>query len=241
VRWAALALAALALTGCETSAEKSAQLEKVALAKLRNRPAAKGGLKITRPSTVLKVTASAVLHSSEGSAAVITLRNDSATAQAAVPLEIMVHGAGGTTLYTNTGAGLATSLTTVSYVPAHGTTTWVDDQVQASGTPTGVTALVGEGKPAHGRAPQIVVHRGEVSQEAGGTEIKGTAQNGSATAQKELIVYAVSVRGGRIVAAGRAVLAELAAGASAPFSILLIGEAPGGAGLSLSAPPTAIP
>jgi hypothetical protein len=238
VRWAALAaLAALALTGCETSAEKSAKLERAALARLPT-GAAPSGLKITRASAVLKILSSVVLHDSEGTAAVVTLRNDSSSAQRAVPLAITVRGAGGSTLYSNTGSGLAPSLVTVSYVPAHATTTWIDDQVQAAETPTSLSAEAGEGKRTHGQVPLIEVHRGEIAQEAGGTEIKGTAVNRSKVTQKELVIYAVSAPGGRIVAAGRAVLAELTGGASAPFSILLIGAARGGSGLSLSAPAT---
>lgn len=240
MRWAALALAGLALTGCETSAEKSATLEKAALARLRSSPAAKGRLRIARPSSVLKVLSSAVVRDSEGIAAVVTLHNESDSALQAVPLQIAVHGAGGSTLYTNTSSGIASSLATVSYIAAHGTTTWVDDQVQATGAPTSVTAEAGEGQRAVGGAPQIELRRGEVTQEAGGTEVKGTAVNRSAVTQTELVVYAVSMRGGRTVAAGRAVVPELAAGASASFSILLIGAAPGDSRLSLSAPPTTL-
>jgi hypothetical protein len=240
VRWAALALAALALAGCETSAEKSAKLEKVALARLRTSPAAKGGLKLMRASAVLKVTSGAVVHDAEGTAAVVTLHNGSATAEQAVPLEITVHDAGGSALYANTASGISGSLTSVSYIPAHGTTTWVDDQVQVAGRPTSVTAEAGEGRRAGGQAPRVEVHRGEVTQEAGGTEIKGTAVNRSTVTQEELVIYAVSVQGGRTIAAGRAVLPELAGGASAPFSILLIGRASGGAGITLSAPATTL-
>jgi len=238
VRWAALALAAVALTGCETSAEKSAKLEKAALKDLPTHTA--NGLKIAHPSAVLKVTSTAVIHDAEGTAAVVTLRNDSAEAQQAVPLEITVHGAGGSSLATNTATGLAGSLTTVSYIAAHGTTTWIDDQVQVSETPTSVTAEAGEGKPAHGPAPTITLRRGAVTDEAGGTEVKGTAVNDSAVKQRELVVYAVAADAGHVVGAGRAVLAELPAGASAPFSILLIGPASSGAEILLSAPPTTL-
>jgi hypothetical protein len=44
-------------------------------------------------------------------------------------------------------------------------------------------------------------------------------------------------QGGRIVAAGRAVLPEVAAGASVPFQAFLVGAATG-ARLEASAPPT---
>jgi len=150
VRWAVLALVALALSGCETSAEKSAKLEKAALARLPKGPAP-SGLSVTKPSRVLKVLSSTILHDSEGTAAVVTLRNDSPSALQAVPLEITLTGASGSTLYSNTGSGLSPSLTSVSYIPAHGTTTWVDDQVQAAETPTAIRAVAGEGIRAAGQ------------------------------------------------------------------------------------------
>ena len=239
MRWAVLALAALALSGCETSAEKSAKLEKAALARLPKGPAP-SGLSVTKPSRVLKVLSSTILHDSEGTAAVVTLRNDSPSALQAVPLEITLTGASGSTLYSNTGSGLSPSLTSVSYIPAHGTTTWVDDQVQAAETPTAIRAVAGEGIRAAGQPPRIEVHRGEVTQEASGTEVKGTAVNGSSIAQRELVIYAVSAQGGRILAAGRAVLRELGGGGSASFSILMIGSAPRGARITLSAPATTL-
>jgi hypothetical protein len=240
VRWAALALAALALTGCESSAEKSAKLEKAALAALRAGPAAKGGLKITRASTAVRVISSTLVHDTEGTAAIVTLRNDGAAAEQAIPLEITVTGSGGSTLYTNTSAGIAASLTSVSYIAAHATSTWVDDQVQTSGTATGVSAEVGEGRRAAGPPPRIELHRGEVTHEASGTEVKGTAVNRSSVTQKELVIYAFARSGADTVAAGRAVLPELASGASATFSILLIGQAPPGAAITLTAPPTTL-
>jgi hypothetical protein len=52
-------------------------------------------------------------------------------------------------------------------------------------------------------------------------------------------VYGLARRGGRIVAAGRAVLPEVAANASAPFQAFLVG-APQGATLEASAPPTTL-
>jgi hypothetical protein len=47
------------------------------------------------------------------------------------------------------------------------------------------------------------------------------------------------VRGGRIVAAGRAVLPEVGAGQRAPFQVFFIGS-PQGAQLQASAPPTTL-
>jgi hypothetical protein len=51
------------------------------------------------------------------------------------------------------------------------------------------------------------------------------------------VVYAVARKGGRIVAAGRAVLPEVAPGASIPFQAYFVGN-PSGARIQASAPAT---
>ncbi|HTA37365.1 MAG TPA: hypothetical protein VK761_11685, partial [Solirubrobacteraceae bacterium] len=110
----------------------------------------------------------------------------------------------------------------------------IDDQIQASGA-TSVAAEVGEGKPvgAASAPAQLVVHA-EKPEEG---SVEGTLTNGSGTAQSELVIYAVAKRGSRVVAAGRAVLASVAAGASVPFQVFFVGN-PQGAQLQLSAPTT---
>lgn len=225
----ALALAAIALTcsGCETTAEKSAKLERAAK---RVAHATQTGLSIARPSTVVKILAKSVVHSSQGTAIVLTLRNDSSHALGEVPIAVALKGANGASVYSNSTPGLAKTLTSVALLPAHAELTWIDDQAQGEGT---ISAEVGEGKPVTGALPTMTVHEAQLSE--GSAE--GSVSNGSQTAQSELVVYAVARRAGRIVAAGRAVLASLGAGASSPFQIFFIGET-NGATLQASAPPT---
>jgi hypothetical protein len=55
-------------------------------------------------------------------------------------------------------------------------------------------------------------------------------------AQSGLVLFAFARRGGKIVAAGRAIVPELAPGASAHFQASLVGD-PHGARLQVSAPP----
>ena len=80
--------------------------------------------------------------------------------------------------------------------------------------------MIGEGKPVRGVLPTITLHEATLAE--GSAE--GTLVNSSSTTQSELVVYAVARRGGRIVAAGRAVLASVAAGVSSPFQIFFIGR-----------------
>jgi hypothetical protein len=51
-----------------------------------------------------------------------------------------------------------------------------------------------------------------------------TVDNHSATAQTELPVYAVALKGGQVVGAGRGVVASLARGASSTLEIPMIGS-----------------
>jgi hypothetical protein len=237
VRLLALAAAALALAGCETSAEKSARLERQAklhearvvqsdpLAALARGPAGRR----------VRVTATTLVQGREGTAVVVTVHNASASALAAVPILITIKGAGGQALYTNDLPGLSRSLTTIAALAPHSSLSWIDDQVQAAGTPASVTAKLGEGNASHGVGAAPLRVSGALSEgsENGGT-VEGNVTNPSSQPHGEVVVYALARKGGRIVAAGRAVLPGLAAGSSAHFQLFLIGN-PTGAQLQLSA------
>ncbi len=239
-RLGVLLLAALALGGCESSQEKSARLERAAkLARAEHPVQASRGLSIARASRTVQVVATQVLHSSEGTAAVVTLRNASARALRDVPIAITVKDASGGTLYQNNAPGLEAALTSVALLKPGAQFTWIDDQVQASGAPTSVSALVGEAPQAPAGVPQIAVTGVHPTEESGSAGVAGTAHNDSAVAQHGLVVYGVARRGGKIVAAGRAVLGEVAAHGTSPFQVLFIGSA-GGAHVEASAPPTTL-
>jgi hypothetical protein len=236
VRRAALVLVALALAGCETTAEKSAKLERQARQQRAHQPPPAKGLSITRQNADVKVEQTAIVHSSEGNAAVVTLRNTSARTLQDVPIAITVRDAAGSTLYTNSTAGLAHSLVSVPLLAAHGQVIWVDDQVQATGTPASVTARVGQAAAATGAIPPIIVQGAHLG-EAEGAE--GTVVNHSRVSQTELVVDAIARRAGKIVAAGRAVLPQLPPATPTRFQVFFIGD-PRGAQLAFSAPPSTL-
>ncbi len=230
----ALALAG-ALSGCQSTQEQSAKLEAKAKLEKREHPAnAQHGLSIAHPSTRVRVLEAAVPHSSEGAAAAVTVENTSAQTLEAVPIAIAVKGASGKVVYQNNTAGLEPSLTQISSLPAHGSLTWVDDQVPSTGEPASVTATVGEAPAANRPQPRIEVSGLHLAEASTG-ETAGKVHNGSTVSQRHLVVYVTAVRSDRVVAAGRAVLAELAAGATMPFQVFLIGS-PSGARLQASAP-----
>jgi uncharacterized membrane protein YgcG len=261
-----LALAGLltALGGCESTQERSARLEAAAKREKAAHPEqVQHGLSIAHVSTRAHVVSATAVHDSEGAAAAVTVTNTSSRALTSVPIAIAVRDAGGRVVYQNNTPGLESALTAIPSIPAHGTITWVDDQVSTtSGSPAGVSATVGEATPSPGSGgsggaagrgsgsggagggggsggaaePRIEV-RGTRMTEASTGEVSGAVHNASTVVQRRLIVYVLARRGATIVAAGRAELPELVAGASLPFHAFLIGS-PAGARLEASAPPS---
>jgi hypothetical protein len=232
----ALALGAVSLAGCETTAEKSAKLERAAK---RIAPAQQQGLSIAHASSIVKVLSATLVRGTEGTAAVLTLHNSSTRAIRGVPISISLRDAQGTTVYTNGTPGLAKTLTSLALLPAHGDGVWIDDQIPGTSA-TILAAKVGEGTPTSGAPPRLAVRKAQLAKDpSGAATVEGTIANPSSTGQSELVVYALARRGGHVVAAGRAVLASLAPGASAPFQAFFVGV-PAGAQLQLSAPPTAL-
>jgi hypothetical protein len=244
VRLAALALVALALTltACESNQERSAKIEKADRHQERETEQrielAERALTITHPSTRVKVLATSLLRGSEGMAAVVTLHNLSATALRDIPIEVTVENAHGAKLYSNDVAGLGAGLNSEPLLGAHATATWIDDQVQATGTPASVSAKVGEGTPVSGAVPSLSVEGAHQYEDpTNGPAAEGSIVNHSHVAQQELIVYANVRRAGQIVAAGRALVPSAPAGSTTRFQLFFIGK-PGGGSLEVSAPAT---
>ena len=231
-----LLLGAVSLGGCETTAEKSAKLEKAAK---RIAPAQQQGLSVAHESSVVKVLSATLVHGTEGTAAVLTLHNSSAKAIREVPISISVKDAHGATVYTNSTPGLAKTLTSLALLPARGDGVWIDDQITGTGTKS-LATKVGEGATVNGTAPRLTIGETQLTKDpSGAATVEGTIANHSKAEQSELVVYALARNGGRVVAAGRAVLASLAPGSSAPFQAFFVGT-PAGGRLQLSPPPTAL-
>jgi len=145
----ALAFASLVLFGGAATAEKSARLERAA----KHLSGAQHGLTITRRSRAVKIVATTVIHSAEGAAAIVRVRNVTARALREVPLAITVSDARGQTLFRNDAPGLEGALVSVPSLPAHGEVAWVDDQLPAGGEPVRVSAHAGAASPASASRP----------------------------------------------------------------------------------------
>jgi hypothetical protein len=241
---ALVALAAIALVGCESSQEKNAKLEKAAKV-LEAKTLAKGAAaerarQITHPSTKVAVSGVTLLHGSEGLATVVTLNNHSGTALREVPVKVIVKDAHGHQLFTNATTGQSAPLVSAALIPAHGTLEWIDDQIPPQSGATAASAVVGEAPAAPAGAPKLSIEGAHATEDpSSGPGAEGQVVNHSAVTQHELVVYAVARRGGKVVAAGRAVLPEAAAQSSTRFQLFFIGE-PHGAQLTFSAPPSTL-
>jgi hypothetical protein len=224
VRRLALALAAVALAGCESSQEESAKLK----AQAKHVALASNGLQITRASTQVAVLSAVTVTALEGAAVAVTLRNRTPRALHGVPIAVTVADASGHTLYQNNAAGLEAALTSVPSLAPHQTLTWIDDQVTAGGGAAHASARVGEAASSGGKLPAASISGVQQTEDpSNGDGVRATLSNRSASALHALVVYAIARRAGRVVAAGRAVVPEVAAGASAPVQVYFIGEAKG--------------
>jgi hypothetical protein len=228
----------LALCGCESTQERSTELQRVA----KHDVLATRGVSVTKENPSVRVLQSTVVHSGESTAVVVALRNTSSHALENAPIEVTVRDAHGAVLYQNNSSDLEPSLTTVSLLQPAQETIWVDDQVTASGTPASASALVGEATPRSGPIPRLSVAGTHLGAEAGAeATLSGTVENHSQTTQQNLVVYALARRASKIVAAGRAVIPEVTAttnaSTNAPFQIYFVGN-PSGAQIQTSAPAT---
>ncbi len=231
----AMALVALA-SGCESTQDRSARLEKTGAKQIGQEK----GVVVSHQGADVKVLATAAIGSPDGAAAVVRMRNVGSRALVRLPISVNVKGGRGRSLYRNDQAGLERSLVSAPLVRPGQTLWWVNDQVTADGRPRSVSATVGEGRPAGGSPPDVVVTKVRLSVDpVSGVEAKGFVRNRSAIPQRLMPIFAVALKGGRVVAAGRAIVERLRSRASARFSVFFIGD-PRGARLEVAASPTVL-
>jgi hypothetical protein len=234
---AVLAVLAFTGSGCSSTREQAA-----AFAQQGSSAFSVKGVRVREQSRVVRVLARSVVHDANGTAAVLLLRNGGRRPLADVPLALAVRDARGKVLWRNDAPGLERGLTHAPLLPPGRSVTWVDDQVTPAGggTPSSVAVRIGAGKAAPATAPSVAVSGTHLEGDpASGLTAGGRVANGSGVAQQNLVVAAVARRGGRIVAAGRAIVPLLKAHGHERFQAYFIGN-PGGAQLDLDAQPTTL-
>ncbi len=193
--------------GCESSQEKSAQLERAAkVERARNPAQASRGLSITQASREVQVVATQVVQSSEGTAAVVTsaqhLRARAARRADRGHREETPRGRRSTR--TTPPAWKPRSPPCRCWRPARrsrGSTT----RCRPRGTPTSVSALIGEAPRRPPSAPKIAVSGVHPNEEGGSSGAAGTVANESSrgAAEPRRLLRSPAAAGGSWRQAGR--------------------------------------
>jgi hypothetical protein len=216
------------LSACETTEQESARLGREAGAQSKGPTA----LKIAHANRAIHASEVTLLSSEGRSAVAVRLTSHAAHSEAAVPLLLDVTDAKGKTVYSNA-TGVEPSLQSLALLRGQESAWWVDDQVLTSAPAKSAKVTVGKGHaaPTTARLQTTAVH---ASSQSGLPVLSGKLVNGSAHKLEQVSVFAVALSGGRVVGAGRAVVASLAGHGSAQFQVFIVGRA-AGAKLELTA------
>jgi len=226
------ALAMAALSACQSTQDRSAELE----SQSSNTLLSDKGLEIKKVNPDVKVTSTALLSNAEGNAVVVDLHNDSAENLTEVPILLEVLNSKGKPFYKNDIPGIEPALASVPYIPAHGDAEWVNDQVLGAGKPGKVKVTVGTGGGNYsGSIPDIEVSQPKIEGDpVSGISATGDVVNKTGTDQRRLLLYVVARKGNRVVAAGRGAIEHLKPERKPlKYTIFFIGD-PSGAELKLS-------
>jgi hypothetical protein len=227
---AALALLPLAVasSGCSSTRAQAAKFTQEG-----DRAFAAHGLRVGNANRDVTLLQREVVSDPNGTAAVVVLKNTGSRALQDVPIALAVKGAHDKVLWRND-APLA---------PGE-TVTWVNDQILLAGgaRPTGLGAKVGAGEPAPPTATRLAIDVQDARIEgdpASGVTVVARAVNSSSVDQHDLVIAAVARRGGKLVAAGRAIVPQLRANDHERFQVFFIGD-PRNAELSFDAQPSTL-
>ncbi|MDO8185013.1 hypothetical protein Q5424_20810 [Conexibacter sp. JD483] len=234
---ASTAVLGLGASGCETTREQAARVAKSGDSAFRQE-----GLAVARANRAVSVVSTAVISDVNGSAVAAVLKNNGPRALVDVPLQMVARDRSGRATARNDLPGLEHGLTHVALLPPGREVVWVNDQLTLDGDrPVRVAVTPGQSR---GEGPSQPI---EISVEnpvlegdpASGVTAVGRVVNHSGVAQRDLIVACIARKGGRVVAAGRAIVPNLRANGKATIHIYFIGN-PRGAELLFEAQPSTL-
>jgi hypothetical protein len=232
---AALAVLVLApaLSACESNIDRSARIA----GQGKHLIADKGTLKLGASNRDVHIQRAVIVHGDGAAAAAVEVRNAGRRAQVDVPILIDVRDGKGTSVYRNDAVGLQPALQRLAVVRSGRAAWWVNDQLLGAETARSVSARVG-GARAVTRSQRIEARGLRLDSDADGPYLTGTIVSRLERPQRNLPVFAVALRGGRVVAAGRALVPKVAAHARKPvrFRLLFVGN-PRGARIQVTIAP----
>jgi hypothetical protein len=238
---------ALVVVGCgalavTASACRSTESESAKIAREGSTTAAASTLKLGAANREVRASNVTLMSGGGRKAVAVELTSTSSSPQREVPLRVNVTGSAGKLVYSNA-TGAEVLLSHVTLLRPHASVWWVDDEVLATAKVAAANVSVGTGQRSRpdARAAALSAKATHVATQAGMTTVTGVVANHTGKAQSSVPVFAVAVRGGKVVAAGRAVVASVPAGAAlaTPFDVPLVGDA-SGAKIELTALPGAL-
>lgn len=233
---AILSTLAIVASGCQTTADRSAELEKQAGSVIADQK----GVVVSKQSRDIDVTDTTVLSDDYGTAAIVELKNTSEKNIAKPPITVTIPGSGKEPLYTNDEPGLDPALTSIALIQKGESAFWVNDQIPLlAEKPKKMEAIVGKGEQVSGEIPEIRVGKTEFFADNDGASLRGIILNKSKILQTKLVVYGIARKGGKIIGAGTGQVERLAPGRRAGFQLFLIGKYKG-AEYEFYAPPTVL-
>ena len=232
----AAGLIVLGASGCETTQQQSAKIART----LGHQSAIAGTTRLGAANRDVRIEQEVLLTAAGQSAVALKLTNTSTRTQTDFPVLIEVLDAKGSAVYRNNTSGIEPSIQQFALLAPHATAWWVDNEVLASGgVPKTATGQLGAATaPAPGAVPSITTEAVSASDSFPGPHVSVTVRNRSTIAQRQLPVYAVARRGGRVVGAGRGIIPSLAPGAGAQVQVPMVGSVSEST-ISLTVPPTA--
>jgi hypothetical protein len=219
---AATAPVAVLLTGCvatQTVATRARLVDARIIA-------SQSQTEVVQANPAVSVGVPVVIRDRSGSAVVVALRNASARPLTDLPISVGVRTRSGRELYLNRSANLDYFQSHVAAIGPHAATDWV----LTTGTqiPRGQPfATVGFSQlhPTVGRSlPSVAVSLGAAREASGSVSLELSIVNRSAIPQYDVPVYAIALRGGHEVAAGRAAVAHLGTRGSTTSTLSLLGS-----------------
>jgi hypothetical protein len=212
----------LSLSACVSTEQESERI-----AREGTQPsAAAGSLRLGAANRSVRVSDVTLLAGGGRAAVAARLTATSSQAQRDLPVLVRIFGRGGKVLYSNDAGGLEASLQHIALLRPNQGAWWVDDQVLSTQPASRVEVRVGTGASSSPRGPAVTTAAVSSTQQSGVGVVSGRLVNHSNQTLGNVAVFAVALHAGRVVAAGRAVVAALPghAGASVPFQLFLVGS-----------------
>jgi hypothetical protein len=232
--FAATAPVAVLLTGC-VSTQTVASRARLVDARII---ASQSRTEVTQANPTVSVRAPVVIRYPTGVAIVVALRNNSARQLTDLPISVGVHTRSGRTTYLNSSTSLDYFESHIAAIGPDASTAWVFTTGVVPRGQAFATVGVPQLHPILGRSlPSVTVSVRATRAVAGAVILKLSVLNRSAIPQYDLPVYAIALRNGREVAAGRLVVAHIGTRGTTTSALTLLGSSRYGS-LRLIASPT---